>query len=121
MDLVLPIAIIAAFAIVLPIFFVPRATRSHRRVALGILLSALCLILLGPILYALFDTRPIYDRDIQGARRVLLALIFRDSLSAAVVWIPLLGIVWFGRAQRVERLRGEDMVCRETKNGTREE
>ena len=106
----LPIAILGIVALALPHLLVPRDTRSHRSLGLGIAVTVSVLILLGPLLYALFDTRDLYEANTFAEGAVIAWIVFLDSLSAAILWAPLVGLIWFGKAQRVEKLRGEDMA-----------
>lgn len=106
----LPISLLGLVALGLPYLIVPRQTRSHRRLSLGIALTALVLVLLGPVLYALFDTRDLYSADSLAAYALIARLVFVDSLGAALLWLPLLALVWFGKAQRIESLRGQDLA-----------
>jgi hypothetical protein len=109
----LPLLLLCAVALILPRMIVPRQTRSHSRVIVGMAATALALLLLGPMIYALFDQRGLFAGE--TAQILLVAWwMFRESLSAILIWGPLLILVWFGLAQRVERLRGEDMTREDT-------
>lgn len=104
-----PVVLMFILAIALPYFFVPRQTRSHKTVSLCIFGAALCLVIFGAILTNLFDSRSVGElRGIQSLYAVWLYL--RESLTFAILWAPILGLVWFTFAQRVERLRGEDIM-----------
>jgi len=98
----LPLAALTALALLLPLVTVPRATRSQRRLALGIALSAGITLVAGAGLFAL-----LYGAG-GGAPR--LAAVLRGSGLAALVWAPLLALSWFVRAQGVEARRGEDIA-----------
>ncbi len=98
----LPLAALTVLALLLPLLTVPRATRSQRRLALGIGLSAGITLLAGAGLFAL-----LYEAG-GGAPR--LAAVLRGSGLAALVWAPLLALSWFVRAQAVEARRGEDIA-----------
>ena len=98
----LPLAALAALALLLPLLTVPRATRSQRRLALGIGLAAAITLLAGAGLFAL-----LYGRGGDAPR---LAAVLRGSGLAALVWAPLLALSWFVRAQGVEARRGEDIA-----------
>ena len=98
----LPLAALAALALLLPLLTVPRATRSQRRLALGIGLAAAITLLAGAGLFAL-----LYG---MGGDAPRLAAVLRGSGLAALVWAPLLALSWFVRAQGVEARRGEDIA-----------
>lgn len=98
----LPLAVLTALALLLPLLTVPRATRSQRKLALGIGLAAALTLLAGAGLFAL-----LYGVG-GGAPR--LAAVLRGSGLAALVWAPLLALAWFVRAQGVEARRGEDIA-----------
>ena len=105
----LPVACMAVLSVILPYVFVPRNTRSHKTVTVCIMGTALCLVVFGAILTNLFDAR---NLDALSGMQSLYAvwLYLRESLYFMIVWVPLLGLVWFNFAQRVERLRGEDIM-----------
>ncbi|SMH49558.1 hypothetical protein [Maritimibacter sp. HL-12] len=109
----LPLAALTALALVLPLVTVPRATRSQRRLALGIGLAAALTLVAGAGLFAL-----LYGAG-DGTPR--LAAVLRGSGLAALVWAPLLVLSWFVRAQAVERRRGEDIARRVDGDGPRGE
>lgn len=106
----LPLAILGIVALALPYLLVPRDTRSHRSLGLGIAVTASVLLILGPILYAVFDTRDLYNTSSLPETLTIARIVIVDSLSATLLWVPILGLVWFGKAQRIEKLRGEDMA-----------
>lgn len=105
----LPLFIVVVLAFVVPFVFVPRSTRSHITVTFCILGSALCMIIFGAIITNLFDTRDTSSLSAQESR-VVAWLYLRESLYLGLIWVPILGYVWLNRAQRVERLRGEDIM-----------
>lgn len=106
----LPIAIIGVAAIILPRLVVPQDTRSHRTVFARYAIVIVLLLILGPALYALFDTRGLYEAGSLAEALQILRIIFRQSLTAAIIWVPILVLNWFGSAQRVEAMRGQDML-----------
>lgn len=105
----IPMLIVGTLAVVLPFVLSPRDTRSHWRVAGGVAGTAGIVVLAGALVLVVFDPRQI-GAD-QARRWIVLAQIYlRASLPLAMFWAPLLALVWFGQAQRVERLRNDDMV-----------
>lgn len=107
-DIFLPVLGLAALAVVLPVVFVPRDTRSHVRVSISALTSALILLVLGAILFAVFYQMRGHDvltpLSTNGLGTAWFFLI--RSAQAALIWGPVLAIVWFSLAQRVEKNRG---------------
>ncbi|MEM1426581.1 MAG: hypothetical protein AAGF75_08530 [Cyanobacteria bacterium P01_H01_bin.130] len=105
-----PLFVLGGAAILVPVLVIPRGTRSHVRVAVGIGGSALAMIALGILVYLMFD-----DRDLATGLEIkgvggMVVLALGGSLRSALLWGPLLALHWFYAAQRVERLRGEDKV-----------
>ncbi|MEQ8294067.1 MAG: hypothetical protein RIA08_17840 [Roseovarius sp.] len=106
----LPLALIAGATVVLPFILIPWRTRSHRRVAAGMAVSAVLMIGVSAGISALFDKRGIAAGiEIMGLWPYVRFMIL-SSLKSALLWVPLLALFWFNAAQRVERLRGEDMA-----------
>lgn len=106
----LPLALIAGATVVLPFLLIPWRTRSHRRVVGGMALCALLMIGVSAGVSALFDKRGIAAGiEIMGLWPYVWFMIL-SSLKSALLWVPLLALFWFNAAQRVERLRGEDMA-----------
>ena len=105
----LPVVLMGLLAFGLPFLIVPRQTRSHLTVTLCILGTAALLIVVGAIVTNLFDARD--TGDLKGGASLYVAWLYlRESLYFALLWVPILALVWLNRAQRVERLRGEDMA-----------
>lgn len=104
-----PVLIMGGLAFVLPFVFVPRRTRSHLTVGLCVLATAVLLVILGAIITNLFDARGMEGLR-GGASLYVVWLYLRESLYFGLLWVPVLGYVWLNLAQRVERLRGEDMA-----------
>ena len=106
----LPLGALAAAAAVLPMTLVPRATRSHREVALGIGASGALLVVLGAgmfgLLYALRGVG--VGAALAEAPLATAWFLVQRSAGAALVWGPVLALIWLSLAQRVERLRSED-------------
>jgi hypothetical protein len=110
----LPVAALMALALLLPRLLVPRRTRSHAVVALGIA-GAAGLILAAGVAIFLLSYRAA-GADLAGAfeARPLATWLFftRASAMAALGWGPVLALVWFGLAQGVETRRGADAARR---------
>ena len=112
-NLALPLVVIAAAAIIVPQLTVPGNTRSQGRLALGIGIAALVMFVLGIALFAVIHL--VADTGFFGAAGSVAATmgeLFRQSIFAAMVWLPILCLVWFGMAQGVEKRRGEDAMNR---------
>ena len=110
----LPLLIFAGVALTLPMLMVPRDTRSHTRVARGMIATALILVVFGPLVAMVFDSRTLPAGPADASTGQIWLLLyqfqFRASLTLALVWAPLLALVWFNASQRVEELRGQDIV-----------
>ncbi|MDJ0825249.1 MAG: hypothetical protein QNJ16_07085 [Rhodobacter sp.] len=108
----LPLVVLGALAVALPWLLVRRATRSHREVAVTIWSSAGLLLIAGAAVFAvLYAVRGAGVAAALAEAPLATAWFFlRLSGFAAVVWAPLLGLVWLGLAQGVERRRGEDVA-----------
>lgn len=107
---ILPMAIIGALAVIVPWRLVRRGTRSHWEVALTVWASAgVMLIVSGSVFAALYAARGHEVGAAFGEAPFATAWFFmKISGYAAILWVPILALVWFGMAQRVERRRGED-------------
>lgn len=108
----LPLVILAVVTAVLPYMLTPRGTRSHKRVAFAIGATAVTMVAVSGLVFAVLDTRELPDGGATGA--VVIARFYMSSaLGTVAVWGPVLALVWLGLAQRVERRRGEDMAQRD--------
>ncbi|MGJ8584367.1 MAG: hypothetical protein ACSHXD_09770 [Marinosulfonomonas sp.] len=108
----LPVAVLALAAVLLPGRFVAANTRSHQAVVIAIALTALVTILLGAAVFAM-----VYWLSGAGVAAALsdaplatTLYFFRLSLMAALLWGPVLALVWFSMAQSVEKRRGQDIA-----------
>lgn len=108
----LPLVVLGVLALVLPHLLVARGTRSHRVVLVGVVISAGLVLVAGEVVFAV-----IYGASGVGVweafRQAPLAtggFFLRLSGFAALVWGPLLVLVWLGLAQGVEKRKGEDEV-----------
>lgn len=106
----LPVTILALAAVLLPGWYVPRETRSHKAVIAAVALTAVTMILLGAAVFAI-----VYWLSGAGVAAAMseaplatMIYFFRLSLMAALLWGPVLALVWFSMAQRVEKRRGQD-------------
>ncbi len=113
----LPLAILAMLAVVLPNILVPAQTRSQRELAVGIAASAALLLVVGEVVFALIYAVRGIDvwAAIAEAPLATGGFFLKLSALAAMLWGPLLALMWLGLAQGVEKRRGEDrMRGRET-------
>ena len=107
-----PILLLASLAVVIPWRIVPSKTRAQAVVALSMLVAATILLLLGAGLIATIYTargtelRAAFETAPYGVVWFFLRL----SGLSALAWGPVLALVWLAMAQRVERLKGEDLM-----------
>ncbi len=113
-----PLALLAVLAVVLPWLLVRRGTRSHWEVGLSIWASAGFLLLAGAGVFALvYGWRGVEVGTALAAAPVATAWFFlRLTGFAAMLWVPVLALVWFGMAQGVEKRRGEERAARARQN-----
>lgn len=107
-----PLALLAALAIGLPPLIVPRATRSQTRLAGGVAITAVLLLLIGAALIGLlsaFAGNPVAVRLAAHPLTETGALVAR-SAPMAILWAPVLALAWLVMAQGVEKRRGEDRI-----------
>ncbi len=111
-----PLALLGLLAVGLPWVLVRRGTRSHWEVGLSIWASAGFLLLAEAGVFALvYGWRGVEVGAALAAAPVATAWFFlRLSGFAALLWVPVLALVWFAMAQRVEKRRGEDLTRRES-------
>ncbi|MBO9473903.1 hypothetical protein J7413_10180 [Shimia sp. R10_1] len=108
-----PLAALGLLAVFLPRVLVDRETRSHGKLLHGIALTAAFLVAIGFMISIAvtqmrgFEAVGHFEIDPLGAAWVHLRL----SLMTAIVWAPVLGLVWFGQAQGVEARRGQDIAA----------
>jgi len=106
----LPVAVLVVLAIILPRVLAPARTRSHRQVAAAIGLSALVLLVIGAFVFAAsyaIQGHPVVATFAAEPLKVILFFL-RLAAKTALIWLPVLGLVWFGMAQKVETRRGAD-------------
>jgi len=107
-----PLVVLAAAAVLVPWVLVPKATRSQRAGALGIAVSAMVLFALGVGVFIVGYATQLDRLWSVFADAPLAALSYFVGLSAysAILWAPILAIMWFGMAQSVERRKGADVT-----------
>jgi len=104
-----PVTLLVLVAMALPYLMVNRNTRSHAQVNSSVGITGLVLLALGANLFGLS-----YAVRGHGVGAALVDnplgvgwFFLRLAGMAAIIWVPVLGLVWFSLAQRVERNRGE--------------
>ncbi|MEL7013729.1 MAG: hypothetical protein AAFO72_10675 [Pseudomonadota bacterium] len=107
---VLPMGIIAGMAVVVPWMLLRKGTRSQWEVVVTIWASAGVMLIVSGVVYAaLYAVRGHAVGEAFGEAPVMTLWFFIKLAGyAAVLWVPILALVWFGMAQGVERRRGED-------------
>lgn len=107
---VLPLVGLGACAGVLPWILVNRKSRSHSEVAVVIWATAGIMVLLGAAVFAVLYA--LGGINVAGALAtapwVTTQFFLGRAGFAALVWAPVLMLVWLGLSQRVERLRADD-------------
>lgn len=110
----IPIIVIGTLALVVPFVLVPRQSRRQVEVAVWIFASAGVLYVSSAFVLWASDPRGfgagliIETSDARWG--TLLRLYLQSAAPFALLWAPILAIVWFGKAQRVERLKSDDTV-----------
>lgn len=100
----LPLAGLVAVALFLPLWLVPRGTRSQTRLARGMVLTGALTFGAALGLFALLYAG--------AGNAIRLGGVARAAALSALAWGPLLALAWLVRAQGVEKRRGEDMARR---------
>ncbi|WP_172299534.1 hypothetical protein [Pseudoruegeria sp. HB172150] len=105
-----PLILLGALAVLIPLLMVPRGTRSQVEVAVGIWASAGMLLLAGLAVFAvIYAVEGIGVWSAFGKAPLATGWFFLTlSGYAAVAWGPVLLLTWLGLAQRVEKRKGED-------------
>jgi hypothetical protein len=113
-DSVLPIVVLATLAVVVPWVLVKRDTRSQREVAVTIWASAGVLMIASGVIYAVLHAAQgrAVGEFFAEAPMVTLWFFIKQAGSSAILWAPILALVWFGMAQGVEKRKGEDAAKR---------
>lgn len=107
----LPLLIAGALGWVVPRFISPPQTRSHRKVAIAMAVSALVLIFISAGLFAALQPGKFAMAANTGGLFLTIEIALRGSILFAVAWVPILLLNWFNMAQRVEQWRGKDMAA----------
>lgn len=101
----LPLAGLVALALLLPLWTVPKGTRSQGRLATGMALAA------G---LTFFGALGLFAGLHAGAgNAVRLGGVARAAVMSALAWGPLWALAWLARAQGVEKRRGQDLARRD--------
>lgn len=110
-----PLVLLAGLAVVLPRVLVAGKTRSQWEVFVGVWASAGLLLVAGAVVFALiYEARGVAVAGAFGQAPLASAWFFlRLSGFAALIWGPLLALVWFGMAQGVEKRKGEELARRQ--------
>jgi len=108
----LPVVVLAGLAVVLPHLLVSADTRSHLVVAAGMAATAIALLSIGAAIFALaYGLRGGNPGEAFAAEpSATLGYFLGLSAKASLIWLPVLGLVWFAKAQAVEKRRGEDVA-----------
>ncbi|MDF0600736.1 hypothetical protein P1J78_08340 [Psychromarinibacter sp. C21-152] len=106
----MPLIVLAALAVILPLLLVPRGTRKHWEVAVAIWGAAGLLLLCGGVVFAVvYAAEGVGVGPAFGQAPLATGWFFVQlSGTAAVAWLPVLFLVWLGLAQRVEKRKGPD-------------
>lgn len=108
----LPLVVLAGLAGVLPRFLVSGDTRSQQAVMVSIFGSAVGLLISGGLVFAaVYGLGGVGIGAAFSNTPVATGVFFlRLSALAALLWGPVLGLVWFSMAQGVEARRGADIA-----------
>ena len=107
-----PLLLLGGLAVGFPWLLVAKDTRSQREVAVVIWASAGLLLVAGAVVFAvIYWVLGIGVWAALGEAPLAVSWFFlRQSGFAAVVWGPILALVWFAMAQGVEKRKGEDVA-----------
>lgn len=100
----LPLAGLVALALLLPLWTVPKGTRSQARLTGGMVLTAGLTFAAALALFAVLHA--------MAGNTLRLGAVARAAALSALAWGPLWALAWLARAQGVEKRRGEDMAKR---------
>jgi len=106
-----PVAVLELAAVGLPRLIAGR-TLSQGRLALAVAVTVLALLGLGALLFAaLYALQGAPLRAAwAGDRAAVVAFFLWLAMKAALLWGPVLALVWYVMAQAVERRRGEAVM-----------
>jgi len=104
----MPLVVLGFLAVVLPRILVGKRTLSQGRLALGIFVTSLLLLVIGALIFAGFsaDGGAEVMAAWEEAPSLTAAAFLGMSAYAALVWVPILALVWFAMAQSVEARKG---------------
>ncbi len=105
-----PFLVLAFLALVMPRVLLRGGTRSQGEVAVTIWASAGVLLIVGAVVFgAVYAARGVgvWAAWVEAPGAVSWFFL-RLSALAAMLWAPVLALVWFAMAQGVEKRRGED-------------
>lgn len=113
-----PLLILGVLAVLVPRVLCPRSTRSQAALAAVVGVSAVVITVLGAVVFgAIYAARGIsVGAAIAEAPAATMLFFLRQSGLAALVWGPILALVWFSMAQGVERRKGADSARRDECN-----
>lgn len=108
-DTVVPVAILLALAVFVPVLTVSPRVMTQGELARGMIAAVALVLLLSALLFA-----ELYRRE---GNDVLLAVLedpfgrmgffLSRSVLSGMFWGPVMAFIWFGRALEVERRKGE--------------
>ncbi|MFY0679126.1 MAG: hypothetical protein JXR13_00995 [Thalassovita sp.] len=107
-----PLGVLAVLVLVLPHYMVDGATRSHATVLRGIGGVACMTLAAGFVMSMVVTQIRGYNVLAQLQADPLTGAMIHGRLAAlsALVWGPILALVWFSKAQGVEARRGQDVA-----------
>ncbi|WP_373050450.1 hypothetical protein [Thalassovita aquimarina] len=109
---VFPLSALVLLALILPRYLVDRTTRSHLKVAKGIAIATAFMFFAGGVISMALAQMRGFDPEQHLLQYPMEALKIHGRLSAmsALIWAPVLLLVWVGHAQGVEARRNRDMI-----------
>ncbi len=109
---ILPVAVLLALAVFVPVLTVSSRVMTQQALALGMLAAIGLVLLFASLLFAELYRREGNDIVIAFLGDPLGRSVFFVSraLMSGMFWGPIIAFVWFGRAIEVERRKGEAKV-----------
>ncbi|SLN60992.1 hypothetical protein AQS8620_02769 [Aquimixticola soesokkakensis] len=112
LEIVLPIAVLAVLAAVLPLVLMPRSNRSQAVLRHTALITGVILLLVSGLIFVVLHLAA--GQPVLGAFQVAplptVWYFLRMGLLSAIVWAPVLALGWYGLAQRIEQLKHLDQM-----------